>query len=42
LYETGKMKPLVGATFPLEETAAALAHLSNRQAIGKTVITMGG
>jgi len=41
LYEDGKMKPLVGATFPLEETAAALAYLSNRQAIGKTVITMG-
>jgi len=42
MYEEGKLNPLVGATFPLEETAAALAYLSNRQAIGKTVITMNG
>ncbi len=41
IYESGKLHPLVGKVFPLEETAAALAHLSNRQAIGKTVITMG-
>jgi len=40
MYESGKLKPLVGATFPLEETAAALAHLTGRHAIGKTVITM--
>lgn len=40
MYESGRLKPLVGATFPLEETAAALAHLTGRQAIGKTVITM--
>ncbi len=41
MYEAGRLKPLVGATFPLERTAAALAHLSDRRAIGKTVITMG-
>lgn len=41
MYKDGKLKPLVGATFPLEETAAALSHLANRKAIGKTVITMG-
>lgn len=41
LYRDGKLKPLVGATFPLEETAAALAHLTDRKSIGKTVITMG-
>lgn len=40
MYRQGKLRPLVGATFPLEETAAALTHLSNRKAIGKTVITM--
>ena len=40
MYEAGRLKPLVGATFPLEEAAAALAHLSNRKAIGKTIITM--
>jgi len=42
MYEDGKLRPLVGATFPLEETAAALAHLTGRRAIGKTVITMNG
>jgi NADPH2:quinone reductase len=40
MYESGKLNPLVGKVFPLEETAAALAHLSDRKAIGKTVITM--
>jgi NADPH2:quinone reductase len=40
IYDDGKVNPLVGATFPLEETAAALAHLASRKAIGKTVITM--
>ncbi len=42
MYEAGRLKPLVGATFPLEQTPAALASLSDRRAIGKTVITMGG
>lgn len=41
MHRQNKLKPLVGATFPLEEAAAALAHLSNRKSIGKTVITMG-
>ncbi len=41
LYEEGKLRPLVGANFPLEDAAGALAHLSDRKAIGKTVITMG-
>ncbi|MEE8443957.1 MAG: zinc-binding dehydrogenase, partial [Alphaproteobacteria bacterium] len=41
MYMRGKLRPLVGATFPLEDAASALAHLSNRKAIGKTVITMG-
>ncbi len=41
LYLDGRLKPLVGATFPLEETKAALAHVLDRKAIGKTIITMG-
>ncbi|UCH72843.1 MAG: NADPH:quinone oxidoreductase family protein [Rhodospirillales bacterium] len=41
MYEAGQLKPLVGATFPLEQAAAALAHLSDRKAVGKTIITMG-
>ena len=35
------LRPLVGTTFPLEDAAKALAHLSDRKAIGKTIITMG-
>ncbi len=41
MYESGNLRPLVGATFPLEDSVAALKHLSDRKAIGKTVITMG-
>lgn len=41
MYEAGKLKPLVGTTFPLEQASSALTHLSNRKAIGKTIITMG-
>ncbi len=41
MYRDGKLRPLVGATFALEDTPAALAHLGDRKAIGKTVITMG-
>ena len=41
LYRQGKLRPLVGARFPLEQTAAALHHLSDRKAIGKTIVTMG-
>ncbi|MEE8444613.1 MAG: zinc-binding dehydrogenase, partial [Alphaproteobacteria bacterium] len=41
MYKDGKLRPLVGATFALEDTPAALAHLGDRKAIGKTVITMG-
>ena len=41
MYMAGKLKPLVGATYPLEDAAEALAHLADRRAIGKTIITMG-
>ena len=41
MYAPGKLRPLVGATFPLEDAAKALAHLADRKAIGKTIITMG-
>lgn len=40
MYAAGKLRPLVGATYPLEEAAEALAHLADRRAIGKTIITM--
>ena len=41
MYMQGKLRPLVGATYPLEDAAKALAHLADRKAIGKTIITMG-
>lgn len=41
MYAAGKLRPLVGATYPLDDAAEALAHLSDRRAIGKTIITMG-
>jgi len=41
MYMEGRLRPLVGTTFPLEDAAKALAHLSNRKAIGKTILTMG-
>ncbi|NIP13398.1 MAG: zinc-binding dehydrogenase [Pseudomonadales bacterium] len=40
LYREGKIKPLIGRTYPLEEYAAALRCLSERQAIGKVVVTV--
>ncbi|MDO8290206.1 MAG: NADPH:quinone oxidoreductase family protein [Parvibaculum sp.] len=40
LAATGKIKPYVCATFPLERAVEAMAMLQNRQAVGKVVITM--
>ena len=37
-FEAGKLKPVICANYPLAEAAAALRHLSNRQAIGKVVV----
>lgn len=36
----GKIKPLIGATVPLERAADAIAMMRDRQAIGKVVVTM--
>jgi len=41
LLVAGKAVPHVGATFPLEETAAALQLVADGQAIGKVVVTLG-
>jgi NADPH2:quinone reductase len=40
LYEAGKIDPLIGRTFPLEQSAEAMRCLSERQAIGKVVVTI--
>ncbi len=39
-YEQGKINPLVGGEYPLAEYAAAIRCLSERQAIGKVVVTI--
>ena len=41
LLKTGKIKPRVSATFPLERGGEAIAMLGARAAIGKVVVTMG-
>ena len=38
LYEAGKINPLIGRTYKLEESAQAMRCLSERQAIGKVVV----
>jgi len=40
LYEQGKIDPLIGRTFALEQYAEALRCLSERQAIGKVVVNI--
>ncbi len=38
LFAVGRLRPYIGARFPLADTAAALAHVASRRAIGKIVI----
>jgi NADPH:quinone reductase len=38
LIEQGFVKPIVGARFPLEDAAEALAAIDERRAIGKVVL----
>jgi NADPH2:quinone reductase len=38
LIDSGAVKPLVGARFPIEQGAEALSHLEERIAVGKVVI----
>ena len=40
LYESGKLKPRVDASYPLEDFAKAMDDLSNRRVRGKVVLTM--
>jgi NADPH2:quinone reductase len=39
--EEGKLRPAVGAEFPLERSADALEELAQRRAKGRVVVTMG-
>lgn len=38
LLTEGRVTPHIGATFPLEDTAGALAHVADGKAIGKVVV----
>lgn len=40
LYRAGKLQPLVGREYPLDQYAAALRCLMERQAIGKVVVNV--
>ena len=40
LVETGKVTPVIDRTYPLTDTADALAHVGDGHAQGTTVITM--
>ncbi|MCJ7831909.1 MAG: NAD(P)-dependent alcohol dehydrogenase [Actinobacteria bacterium] len=40
LTETGKFTPVIDRVYPLDETAAAMAHIGEGHAQGKTVITV--
>lgn len=40
LVESGKLRPVVGRTYPMHETAAALRHIEAGHARGKVVITV--
>ena len=38
LYSSGKIKPVIGKTFLLEEAAAAHRYIHRRQNVGKVVL----
>lgn len=41
MFADGRVRPYIGARFPLAETPAALRHVADRKAIGKVVIDVG-
>jgi len=38
MFTTGRIRPYIGARFPLAETAAALRYVAERKVLGKVVI----
>jgi synaptic vesicle membrane protein VAT-1 len=40
LYATGKIKPVIGKSFPLAEAAAAHRYIQERKNIGKVILTV--
>jgi len=41
MFAAGKVRPYIGARFPLAETAAALRYVAERKVLGKVVIDVG-
>jgi NADPH2:quinone reductase len=41
MWTSGRISPHVSATYPLEESAAAIRSLMDRKAVGKVVVTTG-
>jgi NADPH:quinone reductase len=41
LFAEGKLRPYIGARFPLEQAPAALRYVADRKAVGKVVIDVG-
>jgi len=42
LVESGRLRPVIDKTYPLAETAAALAYIEGGRAVGKVVVTIDG
>jgi NADPH2:quinone reductase len=42
LFAAGRLRPHIGARFPLADAAAALRHVADRRALGKVVIDICG
>jgi NADPH:quinone reductase-like Zn-dependent oxidoreductase len=40
LYDAGHLRPVIGKTFPFDQTLEALAYVERGRAIGKLVITL--
>ena len=38
MFDEGRVRPYIGARFPLEQAAVALRHVADRRALGKVVI----
>ncbi|MGV9614368.1 zinc-binding dehydrogenase [Nocardia xishanensis] len=41
LVETGKVRPVIEREYPLRDAAAAIAHVAEGHAQGKTVLVVG-
>jgi NADPH2:quinone reductase len=40
MYAEGKIKPVIGKSFPLTEAAAAHRYIHDRKNIGKIILTV--